>query len=419
MDQDWITAFEALKSVYIDDAFSNIALSEAISHHKGCRDSFVRMFAKGVIRDTIRLDSIIDELAKGGVRSIKKRTLIVIRMGLYAIRSLNSVPEHAAVSESVELARRVARGTDRFVNAVLREYLRRQDEFGDDNCSLATRYSFPQELADLFTSQYGDEAENIMKGLNDPPPVIIRPNSLKTTASELAASLNGQGFNVRTVDETPLALIAEGSGLLSTREFKEGYFTVQSLSSILAVAALSPEPGSEVLDMCAAPGGKTTMMAELMGNDGSITACDIYEHRLELIRASASRLGIKCISTALLDGTEYDAELEGRFDYVLADVPCSGLGVIGSKPEIKLKACAEEFEELTGVQEAIFRNAIRYAKPGGMIEYSTCTLNKAENEEIVERVLGEGKLASIVEMSTVLPYNNLIGFYYCRIKKNC
>ena len=419
MDQDWITTFEALKSVYIDDAFSNIAISEAISHHKGCRDSFVRMFAKGVIRDTIRLDSIIDSLAKGGVRSIKKRTLIVIRMGLYAIRSMNSVPDHAAVSQSVELARRVAKGTDRFVNAVLREYIRRQDEFGDDNCSLAVRYSFPQELADLFTEQYGDEAENILRGLNDPPSVIIRPNTLKTDAEELAAALSGQGFDVGKVDETSLALTAEGSGLLSTREFKEGYFTVQSLSSILAVAALSPEPGSKVLDMCAAPGGKTTMMAELMGDEGSITACDIYEHRLELIRASAARLGINCISTELLDGTEYNGELEGSFDYVLADVPCSGLGVIGSKPEIKLKATSEEFEELNRVQEAILRSAISYAKPGGIIEYSTCTLNKAENEKIVERVLGEGSLASIVEMRTILPYNNLIGFYYCKILKNC
>ncbi len=418
MNQDWITVFEALRSVYLDEAYSNIAINEAIPHHKGCRDSFVRTMVKGTLRDTIRLDSIIGQLASGGLKSIKKRTLIVIRMGLYALRSMDSVPEHAAVDESVKLARSVARGTERFVNALLRSYLRRKDEFEKEPEDLALKYSFPSGLADLIEEQYGSEAEHILAGLNTPPPVIIRVNELKTDAGRLIRDLSDHGIEASVVDGSERALEVRGSGLLSTEEFRKGSFTIQSLSSIKAIEALDPAPGSKVLDMCAAPGGKTTMMAEMMGDSGSIIACDIHEHRLELIRATAARLGIRSISTRLLDGTVFDADLENAFDYVLADVPCSGLGVISTKPEIKLRAAPETFDELTGIQLKILRNAVRYAKPGGKICYSTCTINKDENDGITSGLLNEYSFIRIVEKNTILPYNNLVGFYYCIFRKN-
>lgn len=418
MNQDWITSFEALRSVYLDEAYSNIAINEAIPRHKGCRDSFVRTMVKGTLRDTIRLDNIIGQLASGGLRSIKKRTLIVIRMGLYALRSMDSVPEHAAVDESVKLARNVARGTDRFVNAVLRSYLRQRNELEKEPDDLALKYSFPTGLVDLIENQYGSETEKILAGLNTPPPVIIRVNELKTDADKLIRTLSDQGIEASPVDESGRALAVKGNGLLSTEEFKNGSFSIQSLSSIKAIEALCPSPGSKVLDMCAAPGGKTTMMAEMMGDTGSITACDIYEHRLELIKATAARLGIRSISTRLLDGTAFDAELENAYDYVLADVPCSGLGVISTKPEIKLRSDPEKYDELTGTQLDILRNAVRYAKPGGIICYSTCTLNRNENDGITGKLLNECSFVRIVEKNTILPYNNLVGFYYCIFRKN-
>ena len=190
MNQDWITSFEALKRVYLEDAYSNIAINEAIPHHKGCRDSFVRTMVKGTIRDTIRLDSIIESIASGGIRSIKKRTLIILRMGLYALRSMDSVPDHAAVNEAVALARKVARGTERFVNAVLRSYIREKAEFEQEPERLALRYSFPQDLADLIIAQYDDEVESILKGLTTPPPLVLRANTLKTTAEKLSSELS-------------------------------------------------------------------------------------------------------------------------------------------------------------------------------------------------------------------------------------
>ncbi len=442
MDRDWLTVYEALRAVYSEGAYSNIAVNEAIRHHKGCRDSFVRTYAKGTIRDTLRLDHIIGRLAAKGLKGIKIRTLIVLRMGVYAIDSLDSVPDHAAVNEAVSLARGVAKGTDKFVNGVLRSYIRRRDEFRPEDMELSTRYSFPHPLTDLLQSQYGEETEAILKGLDTPPPLILRVNRLRTDRDGLIRMLADEGITASAADGSANAVIASGSGIVDSAAFREGYCSVQSLSSMQAIEALSPAPGSRVLDMCAAPGGKSSYMAELMGGNGSITACDIHVHRLELIDAAMKRLGIGIVETALMDGTVHDSELDGKFDYVLADVPCSGLGVAGSKPEIKYRTDTEEYPGLRRIQAAILRNAVSYAAPGGLIEYSTCTLNKDENEAVVREVLadaacesetGDGSsfhpainadgyaanqgLLSIVEMHTILPYNNSVGFFYCILRK--
>lgn len=374
-------------------------------------------------------------LASNGLKGIKTRTLIILRMGLFAIREMDSVPDHAAVNEAVALARKTARGTDRFINAVLRSYLRRRAEFeadgtpafiddiGDPVKTLSVQYSMPEDLVNLITSQYGDEAEPVLRGLNEPPEVILRVNTLKTSRDRLIADLSEQGITAEPADGCDAAVAASGRGIIESELYRKGHFTVQSLSSMLAVSALAPEPGSRVLDMCAAPGGKSTMMAEMMKNEGSVTACDIHEHRLELIKASAARTGADIIGTRLMDGTQYDGSLEGRFDYVLADVPCSGLGVMSTKPEIRLRTDVSEYAGLTDTQLEILENAFRYTRPGGRICYSTCTLNKDENEGVIRRFMDEGKqcadgFARIVEMRTILPYNNLIGFYYCIIEKS-
>ena len=437
MSRDWIASFEALKSVYSDGAYSNMALNEAIPHHPGCRDSFVRSMVKGTIRQTVTLDYIIDKLADNGLKGIRLRTLIILRMGLYALREMDSVPDHAAVNESVALARRTARGTDRFINAVLRSYIRSRDLYEvtdgndrhepdfirniEDDCDrLSVKYSFPSDITRLICSQYGDLAEKILDGLNNPPPVILRVNTLKISRDDLIKLLEDEGIKASGLPDSELAVAAEGSGIISSDLFRKGYYSVQSLSSIMAVEALAPSAGSNVLDMCAAPGGKSTMMAEIMGNSGSITACDIHEHRLKLIEAYAARLGTDIIETRLKDAACYNSEMEGLYDFVLADVPCSGLGVMNTKPEIRLRADMESIEKLPELQLSILRNALRYAKPGGRICYSTCTLNKRENEEVISALAAEDRtFGRIVEMNTILPYNNMIGFYYCIIEKVC
>ncbi len=388
---DFLTTFSALRSVYIDESFSNIAINEAVEQHPGCSTGFVRTFTKGVIRDTLRLDHYIDQLASKGIKGIKSRTLIVLRMGIYAIDKLDSVPEYAAIDLTVGLAKKVCKGQDKFVNGVLRSYTRQR-------CELDTCGTFPEELEQLIRSQYGDEADRLMEALDTPAPLVLRPNRLKTRQTE--------------------PIISDGGKVLSGEDFREGKFSVQSLSSIEAIEHFAPHSGARVLDMCAAPGGKSCAMAEIMGNEGEIIACDIYEHRLDLINAQAKRLGIDIIKTELLDGTVHRAEWENQFDYVLADVPCSGLGVIPTKPEIKLRTDVNSYAELREIQYKILMNAISYVKPGGKVEYSTCTINKDENQGVVNNVLEHCNLAQTVENISILPYNNKVGFYYCILKKD-
>lgn len=419
MNRDWLAVFEALKSVYTDKAYSNMAINEALLHHKGCKESFVRNYAKGVLRDTIKLDYFIDTLASRGIENIKDRTLIILRMGIYATDSLDSVPEHAAVNEAVNLSKKVSAGSDRFVNAMLRSYIRKRDELvippGRDD----VKYSVDSAIISLLRDQYGDEAENILDAFNKPSQTILRVNRLRTSRADVIDSLRAAGVATDASDESPDAIIASGSGLVSSDLYKAGLISIQSLSSIIAVAALGPRPESTVLDMCAAPGGKSAYMAEMMDNKGSIISCDIYEHRLELIDKTMERLGISIVKSHLSDGTVHDKSMDESFDYVLADVPCSGLGVMGSKPEIRFSLDETELAELRKVQKAILKNAVSYTKEGGRIEYSTCTLNRDENERIIESVLNESEdsLLGIIEMKTLMPYNSKVGFFYCILEK--
>ncbi len=419
MNKDWLAVFEALKAVYTDGAYSNISINEAVSRRKGLRESFVRSFAKGVLRNSIRLDHIIDTLAGKGISSIKQRPLVILRMGIYAIDELDSVPDHAAVNEAVELAKTVAKGSDRFVNGMLRNYLRRRDEFASDKLEPYIRYSMRKDIFSLLSDQYGDEAIHIAEALNEPSEVYLRANTLKANRGEVIKKLAEYGIEGREAEENSEAILAKGSGIVSCDLYRQGYYTIQSLSSMIAVKALAPEPGSKVLDLCAAPGGKTGYMAELMGNEGSITACDVYPHRLMLTQAAMKRIGVSICALEERDAAIYDETLEASFDFVLADVPCSGLGVTASKPELKLTADPSTFEGLIDIQKRILTNALRYTKPGGRLEYSTCTLNKNENEEVVKHVLSkEGTSARVIEMKTLMPYNGKVGFYYCIIGKN-
>ncbi|MBE6019420.1 MAG: 16S rRNA (cytosine(967)-C(5))-methyltransferase RsmB [Clostridiales bacterium] len=418
MNGDWLAVFEALKAVYSEGAYSNISINEAVSRHHGTRESFVRTFAKGVIRESIRIDFIIDKLAGKGIGSIKARPLIILRMGIHAIDSLDSVPDHAAVSEAVELAKTVAKGSDKFINGMLRGYLRRRNEFEPEKLEPHIRYSFSEGVFSLLSEQYGEEAFRIAEALNTPPEVFLRANTLKADRDEVTALLREQGIEADPCEDNSEAIRARGSGIVSNDMFRQGMYTVQSLSSMIAVKALSPVPGSRVLDLCSAPGGKTGYMAELMGNEGSITACDVYPHRLMLTQAAMKRLGVSICALEERDAAVFEPSFEEAFDYILADVPCSGIGVAASKPEIKLKADTEAFDELIPLQKKILTNAIRYLKPGGRLEYSTCTLNKNENENVVKDVLSKDcSSARIVEMSTIMPYNGKVGFFYTIIEK--
>lgn len=423
MNTDWHAVYDALHSVYCDNSYSNLAINEALREHDVSSQGFVRVMSKGVIRDTILLDYNIGRLAKNGINSIKNKNLIILRMGMYAIAKMGSVPAYAAVNEAVSLAGKVSPGAKGFINGLLRAFERNGSALITPDTSdvleeISYKYSFPYHLVRFLTKQYGeDEIEEILKGLYEIPELNIRVNSNMCERKELLHRLIDKGF---IVHENPLienGIIVEDGAILGIPEYKCGMFSVQSTSSLRSVELLNPQSGDKILDICAAPGGKTSAMAEIMRDCGEILACDIHEHRVELINEIASRLGLSCIKATTMDATYYNEELYEQFDKVLADVPCSGLGVIASKPELKLRVNLNDFPNLYEIQYSILRNAFMYLKPGGELVYSTCTINKWENEQIVSRLCNSFENASIVEYNSILPYNKQVGFYYCKISK--
>lgn len=418
MYKDREAIFDALYSILIDKAYSNIAINHALKKHEVYSKKYVRNVVKGVLRYLLLLDYYIDSLSKKGIKSIKNRDLLLIRIGMYEILFLDGVPDYATVNQIVVMAKKKCKGREKFINGILRTFIRTKDEIKlpvGENAAISVIESFPIHLVEMFIKQYGkDNAIKIIKGLNETPQLTLRYNRLKTNREKLIDELEG----LEPSEMTDLTIIAKNSEIISSEQYKKGMFSVQGEASVMAILSFDLEPNSKVLDMCAAPGGKTTCMAEIMNNVGSITACDIYEHRLRLVENECERLSIEIVDTKNMDGSVYDSNYEECFDYVLADVPCSGLGVIGKKPEIKYNCSIKEMKELPEIQYNILLNAGKYVKKNGYVMYSTCTLNKEENEKVVDRFLKNNNEFKVVEINTTLPYNGKVdGFFYCKIIK--
>lgn len=422
MNQDFRVCFNALRKIYAEEAYSNIAINEALENGKDCSPGFVRYVVKEILRQSMALDYTIAGLSRNGMRGMKSRTKILLRMGIFLLNEVDSIPDAVCVNEIVELSGKVNRPNKGFINGVLRSYLRqgKKQNFpdGHERKSLSIRYSCQENLVRLILEQYGkDEGEKILKAYNQPVPVALRNNPLKQTRAEMISRFEEMGISVAASPDCSEGIIAENGLLIQNSYFAEGCYSVQGISSQQAIEALKPAPGSQVLDMCAAPGGKTTGMAEMMENKGSIEAWDVHPHRVDLIAKNGERLGITCIRTAVKDATQYYPECENSYDYVLADVPCSGLGTIPVKPEIKLRDNTGSYGELVEIQRRILSNGWKYVKPGGRLMYSTCTINRMENENVIENFLTEAADARVVEKQLFLPYNKT-GFFYTILEKS-
>lgn len=421
MDINRKTAYEVLLDVAENDAYSNLSLNNYIDKNKVGDQGFVREIVYGVLKNRIQIDYILDHLIPSGISKLKNRELTLLRMGVYQLRFMNSVPEYAAVNETVNLARKYIRGREGFINGVLRGYTRKKndiqmpDPFFEQKEYLTVQYSVQPWIVDLWTEYFGAGlTEELLRSVNMTPDLVIRVNTLKTSRDELKKSLEDKGVFCKTMRFSSRALVVKGSGLLETDEYKNGLFTVQDIASIMAVDMLSPEPGDRVIDTCAAPGGKTVSMAELMENRGSITAMDIYENKLGLIEAAAKRSGVDIIRTRAHDGCKVLEELKGTADKVLCDVPCSGLGVIRRKPEIKLKPMGD-MEELYERQAQILDTAAAYVRPGGTLLYSTCTVNPLENGDQIDRFLESHGEFEKMDEKQLLPNMGTDGFYMAKL----
>lgn len=408
-------AMKVIYDVEFEGAYSNMALKKALNNAEITKQdkSLITNLVYGVINRRLTLDYVIGAYSKIKLKKISKYILIILRIGLYQLMYMDRIPKSAAVNESVKLARRYGHSASAgFVNGVLRSYIRNGIELPEQN--LSVKYSYPEWMCDKWIDEFGFEfAESLMAAMNTEPRLTIRPNTLKTTQSELKDKLLEKGIKAEI---SGISLVCGGFDVAHDVLYRSGFYTVQDTAASDAAIMLAPEPGETVIDMCSAPGGKTTHMAELMQNKGKILAFDVHEHKIKLIDENAKRLGIDIIEARIGDGTSEDKSLIETADKVLCDVPCSGLGIIRRKPDIKWNK--EDIGGLHEIQEKILENGSRYLKRGGRLLYSTCTVSRRENEEVTAEFLkNHSDFEKIFEKTYYPNIDNTDGFYICKMRK--
>ena len=471
IDLDREAACKALLAIERDGSYSNLELSKMLASDGISNKGFIREIVYGVTENKIYLDYILDKFIKKGAAKTKLQALIILRMGVYQILFMNSVPNYAAVNESVALARRFARGMDGFINGVLRNFIRNMDSASEIDVKgqleyLSIRYSCQLKLVEELVSMLGFEhAKVLLEHAGHRPPLSIRVNVAKISVKELADRLRANGFEIDGSKLSDRVLLVKGGALTEANEYKEGLFSIQSEESC-AIADFADAKSTElVVDLCAAPGGKAAAMAEQMlkpststepltetepdkqpststepltktepGKQpststepltktepgiagGKVVALELYEHRAALIEATARRLGLENIEVRCQNAVEQIDALVGKADLVLADVPCSGLGVIRRKPEMKYRD-EFDFDELVEIQKSILETGSSYLKPGGRLIYSTCTINPRENELMVKDFLERYEEFISEKEVKLSPFDNgYDGFYMNKLKK--
>ena len=385
------TALEVLTACRKLEAWSDGSLKAACRRGELDRReaAFAARLTYGVLQNAALLDFYLGQYCAQPVEKLEPFVRDVLRLGACQILLMDRVPDSAAVSQAVEMVKRHRRQRAAgLVNAVLRKLSANKEQLPvipaeDPAAYLSLRYSHPRWLTERLMAMLGrEEAEAFLAADNQAAPLVIQHNPLRCAWEELVSSLEEAG-----VDFAPhpwlggCGTISGGGDLERLPAFQEGCFRVQDTAARLSVLAAEPRAGDKVLDVCAAPGGKSFAAAADMENKGEIVACDIHPHKLELIEKGARRLGISCLTPQLADGRENRPEWNGAFDVVLCDAPCSGLGVIRKKPEIRYKDPAA-LSGLPAVQRAILENACRYVRPGGTLLYSTCTILPEENEGV-------------------------------------
>lgn len=398
--------------------------------------ALAQKIVSGVLQNSYLLDYQIGIYSGRAVSSLQPQVLDILRLSVYQLIFLDRVPSHAAVSEGVELSKKHAPRAAGLVNAVLRKASRDRGKpvsphIGDETRRLSVLYSHPVWYVTELLARFGQErTEAILRADNEEAPILAQVNTLKTTVPELTELLRGEGVGTRDCALLENAVYLEDTGAITRLEsFQKGLFYVQDAAARLAVTAAGVKPGDTVFDLCAAPGGKSFAAAMDMADRGAIRAFDIHEKKLNLIRGGCERLGISILTAAPGDAGVFAPELESAADTVIADVPCSGFGVLRKKPEIRYKK-PEELERLPELQLKILRNAARYVKPGGTLLYSTCTVRRGENEDVAETFLRENKafapepfslpesLGPCGGMRTILPDEaGTDGFFICKLRR--
>ncbi len=378
------TAFGVLSKMQKDNSYSNLLLADVLkAADLSYNDKMLtHRIVKTVLERKITIDFNLSLYLKQPLKKLKPQVLTVLRLGAGQILFMDKIPVSAAINESVKLIKKCGCSfASGLVNAVLRKIGENGLVLPDSRDKikyLSVKYSFPEYITKIFADYYGDScAEKIMESSLGDGKIYIRKNSLKKSPFSFEAE--------KTDFPDDCYILKELGDITKNGGFNDGLFHVQDLSSQLCCRVLAPEKGETVIDVCAAPGGKTMTLAQMMCNEGKIIACDVHEHKLKLIDNTAERLGINIVETRLRDGADVNSGLP-MADRILCDVPCSGFGVTGKKPEIRYKDEAE-IASLPSLQLEILQNSARYLKVGGRLVYSTCTLLPDENEDVVGQFL--------------------------------
>ncbi|PRX33532.1 NusB antitermination factor [Orenia metallireducens] len=440
-----VISLEGIYKINEEDGFSNLVVNTLLNKSNlDKRDrSLATQLIYGVIRRRNTLDWIINKFAS---RQVKKMTPWVrnsLRLGVYQVYYLDKIPAPVAVNETVEAAKsKCNRGAIKFINGVLRNIIRNLDKINypklekDPVQHIRYKYSQPQWLVERWVKNYGiDKAIEIANNLNKIPATVIRTNTLKTNRDSLIQSLVED-----QVTAEPIALVPEAINLIKypsidrLKSFEEGKFQVQGLASMLVAHILAPEADDRVVDLCSAPGGKTTHLSQLMNNGGQVYAVDVHQHKLELIHENCTRLGITNVETICSDGRE--VSFTEKIDKLLVDAPCSGLGIMAKKPEIRWQKKPQDLLELQQLQAELLENGAKLLKAGGVLIYSTCTFTDEENIDIIKGFLEKHDNFKLVDLSQtaqsfglteyltegtlqLLPDDNLIeGFFIAKMVKS-
>ncbi|MBO4339055.1 MAG: 16S rRNA (cytosine(967)-C(5))-methyltransferase RsmB [Clostridia bacterium] len=383
------SAYKVLLKIIKNNSYSNIALDSELGDFSASKDgALVTNLVYGTLERQVTIDYVLSLYLKQPVEKTKPEILVVLRLGVYQLLFTDKIPPFAAVNESVNIIKKskfsYASG---LVNSVLRRIAENGFEYPetDDRIfDLSIRYSCPETLVKHFSDNYGlEKTVGILSSSIGAAPITLRVNSLKTDADSLIELLKNEGIEAQKKDENTVSI--SGVSVESLKEFNDGLFHVQDYSSQLCCEKLGAREGETVIDVCASPGGKSFTLAEMMNNNGRVIACDLYEQRVGLIKDGAKRLGLDIIEAFKNDASVLNGDLPSA-DRVLCDVPCSGLGVIRRKKEIRFKNPAE-FDNLCDMQYNILTVSSSYVRSGGTLVYSTCTLNPKENENNCDRFL--------------------------------
>ncbi len=386
---------DLLVEIEKEGSYAQLLLKQALKDQESKDKVFITEIVYGTLKHRLKIDYIINFFSKTPVNKMKPVIKNLLRMSVYQMFYLDKVPVSAVINEAVKIAKkRKFMNLAGFVNGVLRQIERNKDAVvypdkdEDLTAYLSISYSMPEWIIKNWLLSYDIETtERICAALNKRARVCIRINTLKADKNQVQEALKKEKISYEEGALLDEAMYIDHPGSLAQlQSFQEGLWTVQDESAMLTAHVVDPKPGEKILDMCSAPGGKSIHMAALMQNKGEIISTDVHDHKIELIEKNADRMGAHIIHAALQDGTESNPDFIEAFDRVLLDAPCSGLGILKRKPDIRYSKTPEDISEIAQLQKRLAAQAVRYIKEGGTLVYSTCTLSREENEEVARYI---------------------------------